>query len=197
MRAWLYQNLMLRLKDKYIKEVIPAMKKEFGYKNAMAVPRIEKVIVNTGFGRLIAGKTNEEQKKIYEDILNDLSLITGQCPILTKAKKSIAGFKIREGSPVGAMVTLRGKRMYDFLERLIHIVLPRSRDFRGIESRSVDKEGNLTVAIKEHITFPEIFSEKIRNIFGLEITIVNTAESKEEGRELLKLLGFPIKEHGD
>lgn len=184
---------MLKLQDKYKKEVIPQMMERFGYKNKMAVPKIEKVVVNTGFGRLISGKTSEEQKKIQDAILEDLSLITGQRPILTKAKKSISGFKIREGLPIGAKITLRGKRMYDFLERLIHIALPRSRDFRGIDPGSIDEEGNLTTAIKEHIAFPEISPEKVKNIFGFEITVVTTAKTREEGLELLRLLGFPIK----
>ena len=184
---------MIHLQDKYKKEVIPQMKERFGYGNTMAVPKIEKVVINTGFGRLVSGKTSEEQKKIYRPILEDLATICGQCPILTKAKKSIAGFKIREGMPIGAMVTLRRKMMHDFLERLIHIVLPRSRDFRGIDPKSVDKEGNLTVAIKEHISFPEILPERAKTIFGLELTVVTTAKNREEGLELLKLLGFPIK----
>jgi len=184
---------MLELEDKYNIEVIPGMMKKFGYRNKMAVPKIEKVLVNTGFGRLIGGKTSDEQKKIYEAILNDLALITGQRPVLTRAKKSISGFKIRQGLPIGAKVTLRGKRMTDFLERLIHIGLPRSRDFRGIEEKSFDKAGNLTVAIKEHISFPEILPEKVKTIFGFEITVVTTAKKREEGLELLKLLGFPIK----
>jgi len=184
---------MLRLPEKYKNEAIPAMKEKFGYQNDMAVPKIEKVVVNTGFGRLISGKTPEEQKKIYGPILEDLTLICGQRPILTKAKKSISGFKIREGMPVGAMVTLRRKMMYDFLERLIRIALPRSRDFRGIDPKSVDKEGNLTVAIKEHIAFPEILPERAKTIFGIELTVVTTARNREEGLELLKLLGFPIK----
>ena len=185
---------MPQLKDKFEKEVIPAMMERFGYTNKMAVPRIEKVVVNTGFGRLIAGKTSDEQKKIQENILNDLSLICGQKPILTFAKKSISGFKIRKGVSVGACVTLRGQKMYDFLERLIHIGLPRSRDFRGIEQNSFDKKGNLTLAIKEQITFPEILPEKSKINFGFEITVVTTAKTKEEGIELLKLLGFPIKQ---
>jgi len=184
---------MLRLKEKYQKEVIPAMQEKFGYKNRMAVPKVEKVIVNTGFGRLAAEKTAEEQKKIQEAILNDLALICGQRPILTLARKSISGFKIRQGMPVGAQVTLRGKRMSDFLERLIHIVLPRSRDFRGIEPRAIDREGNLTIGIREHIAFPEILPEKAKDIFGLEVTVVTNAKSREEGIELLRLLGFPIK----
>lgn len=184
---------MVRLKDKYQKEVIPQMMERFGYKNAMAVPKIEKVVVNTGFGRLISGKTSEEQKKISDTVLGDLSLICGQRPVLTFAKKSISGFKIRKGIPVGARVTLHGQRMYDFLERLIHIGLPRSRDFRGIEPRSFDRKGNLTLAIKEQITFPEILLEKAKINFGFEITIVTKAKSREEGLVLLRLLGFPIK----
>jgi len=184
---------MLQLKDKFEKEVIPAMMDKFGYKNKMAVPKIEKVIINTGFGKEISGKTSDEQKKISESILNDLSLIAGQRPILTKAKKSISSFKIRKGLPIGAKVTLRGKKMDDFLMRLIHIALPRSRDFRGIGPKSLDKKGNLTMGIKEHICFPEILPEKIKNTFGLEVTVTTTAKTREEGLELLKLLGFPIK----
>jgi len=196
---------MINLKEKYKKEVIPQMMEKFGYnakgdisgkvryKNAMAVPKIEKVVVNTGFGKSTTGKTSDEQKKIAEAILNDLALICGQKPILTKAKKSISGFKIREGLPIGAQVTLRGKKMYDFLERLINIALPRSRDFQGIDLKAVDKQGNLTIGIREHICFPEILPEKIKSIFGFEITVVTTTKNREEGLELLKLLGFPIK----
>ena len=184
---------MLRLKEKYEKETVPAMMEKFGYKNKMAVPRIEKVVINTGFGRLVSGKTSEEQKKIQDTILGDLSLISGQKPILKRAKKSISGFKIREGQVIGASVTLRGKKMFDFLERLIHIALPRLRDFQGIERSVFDKKGNLTIGIREQIAFPEILPEKAKNIFGLEITVVTTAKKREEGIELLRLLGFPIK----
>lgn len=184
---------MLRLRDKYKKEVVSQMKEKFGYKSPMAVPRIKKVTVNTGFGRLVAGKTSEEQKKIYTGILEDLTLICGQRLVLTEAKKSISGFKTRKGMPIGAMVTLRGRKMYDFLERVINIALPRSRDFRGIELKSFDKKGNLTVPIKEHIVFPEVLPEKIKTIFGFEITVVTTSKNREEGIELLKLMGFPIK----
>jgi len=186
-------NYMLRLTEKYKKEVIPAMKQKFGYRNIMAVPKIEKVVVNTGYGRQVADKTNDEQKKIVDFILDDLSLICGQRAIKTYAKKAISGFKIREGMPIGAKVSLRGKKMTDFLERLIHLVLPRTRDFKGIPSESVDKQSNLTIAIKEHIVFPEILSEKAKNIFGLEITVVTTAKTQAEALELLKLMGFPIK----
>ena len=184
---------MLNLKEKYQKEVIQAMKEKFGYKNNMAVPKIEKVVINTGFGRLVSDKTNDERKKIGAAIANDLALIAGQAPILTKAKKSIAGFKIREGMIVGAMVALRRKKMYDFLDRLIHIALPRLRDFRGIDQNSVDKNGNLTIAVKEHISFPEISPEKSKVMFGFEAVITTTAKSKEQALELFKLLGFPVK----
>jgi len=187
------RNMILKLKEKYQKEVIPAMMEKFGYKNKMAAPKIEKVVINTGFGRLVAGKTSDEQKKIQDAIFEDLTLICGQRPILTRAKKSISSFKIREGMTIGVKTTLRGKRMNDFLERLIHIVLPRSRDFRGIESKSFDKKRNLTIGIREHIAFPEISPEKAKDIFGLEITVVTTAKTREEGLEMLRLLGFPLK----
>jgi len=176
------------LKERYKEEILPKIIKKFGY-----CPKIEKVVVNIGFGRLISGKTPEEQRKIQDAILNDLALITGQRPILTEAKKSISSFKIRKGLSIGAQVTLRGKRMNDFLERLIQIALPRSRDFRGIDQRSIDKEGNLTIGIREHICFSEISPEKVKNIFGFEITVVTTAKNREEGIEFLKLIGFPIK----
>lgn len=184
---------MLRLHEKYIKETLPLMKEKFNYKNVMAVPKIEKVIVNNSFGRLISGRTSDEQKKISENIFNDLALITGQKPVLTKAKKSIAGFKVRQGMAIGVKVTLRKKKMYDFLDRLINVALPRSRDFQGIYSKSVDESGNLTIGIKEQITFPEIFPEKTKFIFGFEITVVTTAKNREIGAELFKALGFPIK----
>ncbi len=183
----------MRLKEKYQKEVAPKLKEIFNYKNVMAVPRIEKVTINTGFGKMIIGKTGEEQKKIIDNILNDLALISGQRPALTPAKKSIATFKIRKGMTIGAKVTLRESKMYDFLERLINIVLPRSRDFRGIDPKSVDKKGNLTVAIKEQICFPEISPEKTRFLFGFEVTITSTAGNKEKGLELFRQLGLPIK----
>lgn len=185
---------MVRLIEKYQKEVIPQMMEKFGYKNTMAVPKIEKVVVNTGFGKQISGKTSDEQKKISEAILSDLSLICGQRTVLTKAKESISAFKIREGLPIGARVSLRGKIMYDFLERLIYVALPRSRDFQGINLKSIDNQGNLTIGVKEHICFPEISPEKTKNIFGFEITVVTNAKNKEEGLGLLKLIGFPIKD---
>ena len=184
---------MLRLKEKYNKEVVSKMMEKFGYKNTMAVPKLAKVIVNTGIGRLVVGKTSEEQKRIYQSILDDLALICGQRPVFTKSKKSIAGFKTREGMLIGAKITLRGKKMYDFLERVIYITLPRIRDFRGIDLKCFDKDGNLTIPIKEHLVFPDISPERVKIIFGLEITIVTTAKNREKSIELLRLLGFPIK----
>ncbi|MDP2641073.1 MAG: 50S ribosomal protein L5 [Candidatus Yanofskybacteria bacterium] len=174
------------------KKAAPALREKFGYKSVMMVPRIEKVTVNTSFGRLISGKGSDDQRKTAEEIVKDLTIITGQKAQITQAKKSIAAFKTRAGMPVGAKVTLRGTRMFDFLDRLIHIMLPRTRDFRGIKSSSVDKEGNLTLGIREHIFFPEISPEKVRNIFGLEVTITTSAKTREEGLELFSALGFPF-----
>ena len=185
--------MIIPLKEKYKKEVIPLMMKKFGYKSPMAVPNIKKVVVNTGFGRMVAGKSTDEQKKLADFFLEDISLLSGQRAVKTISKKAIASFKTREGMVIGVMVTLRGKKMIDFLEKLIHVVLPRTRDFKGIDAKAVDKGGNLTIAIKEHIAFPEILPEKAKNIFGLEATIVTSAKKREEGLELLKLLGFPIK----
>lgn len=183
-----------KLVEKYNKEVIPAMIEKFGYKSPMAVPKIEKVVVNIGFGKIITGMSGEEQRKAFrEAVFRDLSLICGQAPVFCKAKKSISSFKLRKGMIIGAKVTLRGKRMYDFIERLINIALPRSRDFRGIEPTSVDSSGNLTIAVPEHIAFPEVSTENIKHIFGFEVTVVTTAENREEGLELLKLMGFPMK----
>ncbi len=184
---------MMRLAEKYAKEAVPALMKEFNLPNKMAVPRIEKVVVNTGFGRMIAGKGSHDQKGIIEAISQDLSLITGQKPVITKARKSISGFKLRKGMPVGAAVILRGRRMYDFLERLIHITLPRSRDFTGLKPSSLDKKGNLTFSIKEHISFPEILPEKTKRIFSLEITVVTSTKNKEKSLALLKVMGLPMK----
>ena len=184
---------MAYLKEKYQKQIIPVMKEKFGYKNSMAVPKIIKVTVNTGFGKLFSGQTSSDQEKNIKYILNDLSSICGQNPLKTKAKKSIAGFKLREGMFIGAKVTLRKKKMYDFLERLIDIALPRSRDFRGIDQKTIDQNGNLTIGIKEHICFAEVSPEKAKSIFGLEITITTNAKNREKGIELLKLFGFPLK----
>lgn len=183
----------MRLKDKFQKEVIPQLKEKLGYKNDLAVPRIKKVVLNTGFGRQVVGKSGEEQRKTVESIINDLSLIAGQRAVGTKAKRDIAAFKTRHGLVIGACVTLREKKMYDFLEKLIHVALPRSRDFQGIPATSVDKQGNLTVAIKETIAFPEISPEKSKSIFGFEIIIATNAKNHQAGLALFRALGFPIK----
>ncbi len=185
---------MQSLREKYQKEVIPAMMKKFGYKNPMAVPRIKKVVINSSFGKEAVVKTSGEREKLQNLISQDLSLIAGQKTQLVKSKKSIAGFKLREGLEIAAVATLRKGRMWDFLERLIYLSLPRSRDFKGILAKSIDKRGNLSLGFKEHISFPEIFTEKEKTIFGLQITVATNAKSKEEGLELYKLLGFPIKE---
>ncbi len=184
----------MRLKEKYKKEIVPAMKEKFGYKNIMTIPKFEKVVINVGFGKIISGKTSDEQRKTIKAITDDLAFICGQRPVLTKAKKSVAAFKIRKGMNVGAMVTLRKSKMYDFIDKLANIALPRSRDFQKINQKSFDKKGNLTVAIKEQIVFPEISPEDVRMIFSFEATIVTTAKTKEEGIELFRLAGFPIKE---
>lgn len=177
----------MRLQEKYTKEIIPAMKAKFGYANVSSVPKIEKVVLNIGVGKM------PKENNRLENIVRDLSAIAGQQVVATKAKKSIAGFKLREGSIVGYMVTLRKSKMYEFLERLINIALPRTRDFRGLNPNSFDEKGNLSFGIKEHSVFSEIGEEDVRNIFPFEITVTTTAKNKEEGRELLKLMGFPIK----
>lgn len=184
---------MSELKKKYEKDVIKGMEEKFQYRNKMAVPKIIKVVINTGFGKIISPKTKDEQKRFNEYVIENIGLISGQRPVLTKARKSISSFKLREGSVIGAKVTLRGKKMYAFLEKLINIVMPRIRDFRGISIKIIDKDGNMNLGIKEHIVFPEISPEKSPIILGLEITIVTSAKSKEEGIELFKLLDFPIK----
>src|SRR3989338_1114731 len=184
---------MMLLKETYKKKAVPGMIQQFHYKSVMAVPRIEKVTLNTGIGRYVAGKATEEQKKIAADIASDLSLIAGQKAVPTLAKTSIAAFKSRQGMPIGVKVTLRGKRMYDFLDRLINVVLPRSRDFQGLDQASLDREGNMSIGIKEHIFFPEISPEKVKHMIGLEITVTTSAKTKEECLALLKLLKFPIK----
>ena len=185
---------MIGLQEKYKKEVIPAMMKKFGYKNPMAVPSIRKVVLNSSFGKAVVGKSAGEREKIQNLIMQDLSLIAGQKTNLVRAKKSIAGFKLREGLEIATVVTLRKKRMWDFLERLIYLSLPRSRDFKGLNPKSIDKNGNFSLGFKEHISFPEIFTEKEKTIFGLEITVATNARNKEEGLELYKLLGFPMRE---
>lgn len=185
---------MQSLKEKYNKEVVPEMMQKFGLKNRMAVPSIKKVVLNSSFGKAVVGKSASEREKIQNLISQDLSLIAGQKTNLVKSKKSIAGFKLREGLEISAVVTLRKSKMWDLLERLVYLSLPRSRDFKGLEPKSIDKNGNLSIGFKEHIFFPEIFTEKEKTIFGLEITIVTNAKNKEQGLELYKLLGFPMKE---
>ena len=174
-------------KEKYIKTVQAEMKKKFGYKSVMAAPQIKKVVVNVGIGKIV-----KENDKI-EEVVNAMTAITGQKPVKTKAKKAIAGFKTRAGMEVGVKVTLRGARMWQFIDRLVGATLPRTRDFQGITRKSVDKGGNISIGIKEHLIFPEILPEKVKYIFGLQVTISTTAHSQEEGLELFKLLGFPIK----
>ena len=177
---------MSQLKQRYTTEVIPALKSEFGYKNAMQVPRLEKIVVNIGLGEAL---TNA---KAVDAAVGDLALITGQRAIVTKAKKSIATFKVREGNPIGAKVTLRGERMWDFLERLTRVALPRIRDFRGVSGKSFDGRGNYTLGMKEQLSFPEVEFDKIDRLRGLEVTIVTTAKSDEESKKLLSMLGMPF-----
>jgi len=176
-----------RLKIKYFKEVIPAMQKKFGYQNVLAVPKIEKVIVSAGLSLGL------KDPKFLELVEETLKKITGQKPVKTLAKKSISNFKIRKGMPVGMMVTLRGDRMYDFVDKLINITLPRVRDFRGISPKCIDEQGNLSIGFRENICFPEIKSEEIEKIHGLQVTVKTTAKSKEKGLEMLKLFGFPFQ----
>ncbi len=176
-----------RLLEKYRTEVVPALKEKFGYTSSMAVPKITKVVLNVGTGRIA------KDSKMLDRIEADLTKIAGQKPTLRKAKKSIAGFKLRQGMNVGISVTLRGKRMYDFMDRLIAIALPRSRDFRGIDTTSLDTTGNLNIGIKEDSIFPEISYETLRDIFGFQVTATTTAHTKDEGFELFKLLGIPFK----
>lgn len=178
---------MSSLLVQYRKEVVPAMQKKFGIDNIMAVPKIEKVVINVGIGKVA------KDDKFIEKVVRDLGLLSGQKPVFRKAKKSISGFKSREGMNIGLVVTLRGGRMYDFIDRLIHVALPRSKDFRGIDPKNFDKMGNLNLGIKEHSIFPEIHYESLKDIFGLEITVVTKAKNREQGIDLLKLMGFPIK----
>ncbi len=178
---------MARLFEQYKQEITPRLVEKFAYKNVMQVPKIEKVIINVGVGEAI------QNPKAMDGAVNDLMTISGQKPIITKAKKSIAGFKLREGMPIGCKVTLRGDRMYDFLNRLINIVLPRVRDFRGVSPQAFDGRGNYSLGIKEQTIFPEIQYDKIDKIRGLEVVIVTTAKTDEEARELLKSMGMPFR----
>ncbi|MDF1497810.1 MAG: 50S ribosomal protein L5 [Patescibacteria group bacterium] len=176
-----------RLKEKYLKEVVPKMKEDFGYKNIMAVPKIEKVIINVGLGKIIRDN-KDELNKISKEIEN----IAGQKPVVTKAKKAISNFKTRIGMPVGLMVTLRGTRMYEFLDRMTNIAIPQIRDFRGLNKKSFDGNGNYSIGIKEHIIFPEVNKENIGTIFSIEVNITTTAKTDKEAYKLLKDIGLPI-----
>ncbi|KXL52314.1 50S ribosomal protein L5 [Anaerotignum neopropionicum] len=177
---------MSRLRDFYEAEVIPEMMKKFSYKNKMAVPKLEKIILNMGVGEA------KENAKVLDGAVKDMTIISGQKPIVTKAKKSIAAFKLREGVSIGCKTTLRGSRMYEFADRLINIALPRVRDFRGVKANSFDGRGNYTMGIKEQLIFPEIEYDKVDKIRGLDIVFVTTAKTDEEARELLKLFGMPF-----
>jgi large subunit ribosomal protein L5 len=179
--------MITRLHEKYRKEAIPALSKRFGYKNTMAVPRVSKVTVNIGMGEASANV------KLLDTAVQELAQIAGQKPIITRAKKSIANFKIRKGMAIGCMVTLRGERMYEFLDRLSSIVLPRVRDFKGLAPNSFDGRGNYTLGLKDQLVFPEIDYTRVDKIKGMNITITTTARNDEEGRELLKLLGVPFR----
>ncbi len=176
-----------RLKEKYQKEVVPQLMKEFQYRNIMEVPRLEKIVLNCAMGEAISNI------KLLDAAVQELSLIAGQKAVVTKAKKSIAGFKLRKGMPIGCKVTLRGDRMYDFLDKLISIAIPRIRDFRGLTSRSFDGRGNYSMGVKEQYIFPEIDYDKVEMVHGFDITICTTAETDEEAKALLKYLGMPFR----
>jgi len=178
---------MSRLKQRYEKEIVPALKKEFGYSNVMAIPKIEKIVVNMGLGEATSNA------KIVDTGVDEVGKITGQKAVVTRAKKSIAQFKVRQGMPIGTMVTLRGERMWDFLDRLISVALPRVRDFRGVSTRGFDGRGNYTLGLKDQLLFPEIDYMKVDKSRGMNISVVTTASSDEESRKLLQLLGMPFR----
>ncbi len=175
-----------RLKERYRSEVVPALQKQFGYRNPMQVPRLEKVVVNVGLGEAL------KNPKAIDAAVNDIALITGQRPVVTRARRSIAQFRLRTGNPIGVKVTLRGERMWDFLDRLMSLALPRIRDFRGLPSRAFDGRGNYSLGLREQLAFPEIDYDKIDRLRGLEISIVTTAKTDEESKRLLELLGMPF-----
>ena len=177
---------MARLKDKYIAEIAPAMQEKFGYSNVMAIPKLDKIIINIGWGEAV------DNPKALDGAVEDITLIAGQKPVITRAKKSIAGFKIREGMPIGVKVTLRGDRMYEFVDRLFNVALPRVRDFRGVSGKSFDGRGNYSLGLTEQLIFPEIDYDKIDKIRGMQIVFTTTAKTDEEGKELLKMLGKPF-----
>jgi large subunit ribosomal protein L5 len=177
-----------RLREKYEREVVPALTKEFGFKNPMQVPKVEKVVVNIGLGEAL------QNPKAMEAALSDLTTVTGQKPVVTRARKSIANFKLREGQAIGAMVTLRGERMYEFLDRLVTLALPRIRDFRGVSRRSFDGRGNYSIGLREQIVFPEIDYDKVDKLRGMEVAIVTTARNDNEGYAVLKNMGMPFSD---
>lgn len=176
-----------RLRERYEKEVVPALREAFGYPNIMAVPKISKIVVNMGVGEAT------QTPRLLDSAINELALITGQRPVIARAKKSVSSFRLREGMPIGCKVTLRGERMYHFLDRLISVAIPRVRDFRGLNPNSFDGRGNYTLGLKEQLVFPEIDYDDIEKIRGMDITIVTTAETDEEARELLRLMGLPLR----
>ena len=178
---------MSRLKERYEKEVIPALKKEFGYSNVMAIPKLEKIVVNMGLGEAT------QNAKIVDTGVDEVGKITGQKAVVTRAKKSIAQFKVRKGMPIGTMVTLRGERMWEFLDRLMSVALPRVRDFRGVSQRGFDGRGNYTLGLKDQLLFPEIDYMKVDKARGMNISVVTTAKTDEESRKLLQLLGMPFR----
>jgi large subunit ribosomal protein L5 len=185
--GYIGQEKMARLRDYYIKEVVPALIKEFNYKNRMQVPKLEKIVVNMGVGEAI------QNIKALDSAVADLSMIVGQKPVITKAKKSIATFKLRQGMSIGCRVTLRGDRMYEFFDRLVNVAFPRVRDFRGISPKSFDGRGNFAVGLKEQIIFPEIDYDKIDKIRGMNIVIATSAKTDDEARQLLKLMGVAFR----
>jgi large subunit ribosomal protein L5 len=176
-----------RLKEKYQQEVVPALRKEFNYKNPMQVPGVHKVVVNIGMGEVI------QNAKAMDAAISDLAAITGQRPVITRAKRSVAAFKLREGMQIGCMVTLRGDHMYQFLDKLVNVALPRLRDFQGVSPEAFDGRGNYTLGLREQLVFPEIDYDKVDKVRGMEVSIVTTARTDEEGRRLLKLMGMPFK----
>ena len=181
----------MRLQERYQKEVAPKLKKDLKLKNVLESPGIEKVVVNVGVGKWVT-KDTTRREEVLKKVSEDLKLITGQKPQIRPAKKSISGFSVREGMPVGLKVTLRGKRMYDFLEKMIHVVFPRVRDFQGVKETMVDKSGNITVGITEQLVFPEISADNTDFFFGMEVTVTTSAKNKEEGLALLREIGFPL-----
>jgi large subunit ribosomal protein L5 len=178
----------LNLKEKFVQQIAPELKKQLNVKNVNAVPKLTKVLINVGIGKMLAGG------KDYSDVEKNITMIAGQKPVVSKAKKAISNFKLRQGMPVGIHATLRGQRMYDFVSKFVNIVLPRSRDFRGISPKSFDGHGNYSLAIKEHTVFPEINADDIVKLHGMQITFVTTAKTNEDGLRLLKALGFPFQE---